>query len=369
MIENNKIKQNDYKAYISGLKGFACLMVMIGHYLGLYKYAESFPADSVVLKWFDTLVDSKVGFVLDESYWVILFFVVSGYLAANSKIQTMKDFVSKILFRFLRLGTPVFVAFVIIFVIYKAIGFHTTETDYIFENSFIQQSLNGNYSFWEVVLSPVKVLFMGKSLLNNPYWCLRDMFFTSVLIYFLLWLKEKTKNENVFLLAYFVVFIISALEFEVIYAGLFGMMVAVLEKKSDKSLLENKYFVLFLLVLCAMMRIVSRQRLSCMFFAALILLLPKLPLLNNIFSSRLTQFISKISFGIYSFHWPILCSIGMLILMKIYQNIGLLKACIVSASICIVITVLISIIYYYCIEKHIYVGLKKLEKGWKKGNG
>ena len=268
----------------------------------------------------------------------------------------------------MRLGVPVFVSFVIIFVLYKTIGFHTAETDYIFENTLIQQSLNQNYSFWDVVFSPVKVLFMGKFLLNDPYWCLRDMFFTSVIIYFLLWFKERIKKENMFLLAFCGVFIIGLFEFEVIYAGLFGMMVSFLEKETNKSLFKNKFFMLFFLVLCAMMRTMPRQRLSCVFFATLILLLPKLPLLNNMFSSKLAEFISKISFGIYSFHWPVLCSVGMLILMKTCHSFGLLKACIVTAGICIGITVLISILYYYCIEKYIYVGLKKLEKGWKKDN-
>ena len=368
-MEKNSIIQSRYKPYISGLKGFACLMVMVGHYIGLYKYAEDFPIKTTILDFFDKFLDSKLSFVLDESYWVILFFVVSGYLAASSKIPTIKSFLSKSFMRFLRLGLPVLFAFAIIFVIYKTIGFHTKATIEIFENPFIQSSLIGEYSFFDVIFSPAKVLLAGECLLNDPYWCLREMFLTSILIYFLLWLKEKIKNDNVFLLFFFVAIIIGLLESKVMYAGLFGMMVALLEKEENKAYLQNKIFVFFLLVLCALMRSIPRSNIACVFFAILIILLPKLPLLNKLFSSKFAEFINKISFGIYSFHWPVLCSIGMLILINMYKRIGLLMACVVVVCVCVVISFFVSIVYYYCIEKHIYSILKKIEKSWKKKNG
>lgn len=360
-METN-IKSGSYKHYISGLKGFSCLMVMIGHYIGLYKYAENFPVKSTLLDFLGEFLDSKIGFVLDESYWVILFFVVSGYLVANSKIPTIKTFFMKSFMRFLRLGLPVLFAFAVIFVIYKTVGFHTTDTTGIFENPFIQGSLSGRYDFLDVILSPIKVILLGDYLLNNPYWCLREMFFTSILIYFLLWLKEKIKNKNLFFLIFFIALIIGLVNFNVMFAGLLGMMVALLEKEENKYFYKNKVFVFFLLILCAVMRIAPRSRISCVFFAALILLVPKLPILNNIFSSKIAQFFSKISFGIYSFHWPVLCSIGMLVLINTYKQIGLGTACIAACGICIVISLLISVIYYYCIEKHIYSALKKRDR-------
>lgn len=363
---NNIIKQGAYKPYISGLKGAACLMVMVGHYIGLYKYAENFPVESIVLNYFDKFLDSKLGFVLDESYWVILFFVVSGYLVANSCIFNLKEVFIKSAIRFLRLGVPVLFAYTIIFVLYKFVGFHTNQTLGLMENSFVQNAFSGTYGIIHVLKSPVDVLILGKTSLNSPYWVLRDMFLASILIYLLLWFKHKIKSDNAFLIVFFCGFLVSLFKFEVVYAVLFGMMVALLEKEENQVFFKNKIFVFTLLVLCAMMRAVPRQRLSCVFFAMLILMLPKLPLLNKLFSSRLADFINKISFGIYSFHWPVLCSIGMLVLIKIYPAIGLLKACVVTAAVCIAITFLISIIYYYCIEKFIYVGLKKIEKGRKK---
>lgn len=33
----------NYKSYITGLKGFACVMVMIGQFLGVFAYADNMP--------------------------------------------------------------------------------------------------------------------------------------------------------------------------------------------------------------------------------------------------------------------------------------------------------------------------------------
>ena len=360
--------QTNYKSYISGLKGFACLMVMVGHYIGLYKYAEAFPAESKLLDYFEMFLNSKINFVLDENYWVILFFVVSGYLVANSKIHNFSDVVKKSLMRFLRLGLPILFAYAIIFAIYKTIGFHTTETITIFENSFIQNALSGEYGFTDVLKSPIDVLLLGRTVLNSPYWVLREMFITSIIIYFLNWLKNKINNQNVFYTVLFVALISSMAISNVVFAGLFGMALCILENTNKTEILSNKIFALMIVVFSAALYFIPRSRISCVFFGALILLIPRLPIVNNVLSSKFMGFIAKISFGIYSFHWPVLCSVGMLVLLNTYKRIGLLSASLTAVAISIILTFIISIIYYFCIEKHIYGFLKKLEKYWRRKN-
>ena len=359
-------KKSAYKTYISGLKGFACLMVMIGHYIGLYKYAEDFPVESVGLDYFGKFLDSKIGFVIDETFWVVLFFVVSGYLVANSRILNIKDAISKSFLRFLRLGLPILFAYLIIFLIYKFVGFHTAETVGIFECPFIQKPYSGTYSFLEVLKSPFDVLLLNNVSLNSPYWVLREMFITSILIYFLNWLKNKINNKNIFYGILFIALISSMAISNVIFAGLFGMALCILEYSDKKKILSNKIFVLMIIVFSAALYFIPRPRISCVFFGALILLVPKLPIINNILSSKIATFVNKISFGVYSFHWPIFCSIGMLLLVNTYKRVGLLSASLVASIVSALVTILISIIYHYCIEKHIYSLLKKLEKVWSR---
>ena len=355
------ISQNNYyKYHISGLKGFACIMVMIGHYIGLYKYAENFSFTSKITNIFDVFLSSKLNFILDESFWVVLFFVASGYLVAMSNITTIKSFAQKSIMRFLRLGIPVLFAYAVIFLLYKTIGFHTSDTVSLLENSFIQKAYTSAYSVSQVLTSPFDVLIRGKTYLNSPFWVLREMFFLSLLIYLFSLLKNKLTNKTVFLTIVFGSLLVSFVLSNVVFASIAGMLLYYFEK--DSQLISNKISVLAIIIFCASLNFVPRNRISCVFFGALILLIPKLPLFNAIFSCRIAQFINKISFGIYAFHWPIFCSIGMLMFVKLCQTHNLFVSGIISSIISVVLSLLSAIIFYYVFEKQIYVLLNKLNK-------
>ena len=357
---NNTIQKRDYKNYISGLKGFACIMVMIGHYIGLYKYAENFPEDNIMLNFFDTFHSSKIGFFLDETFWVILFFVVSGYLVSMSNISSLTSFMKKSVMRFLRLGIPVFLSIAIVFVIYKSIGFHTIDTNVLMTNPFIQKAYSSEYNIFQVLISPVNVLILGDVSLNGPFWVLREMLLTSIIIYFLQFLHCKIKNNSIFLSIIGIVFFASMILSNVVFAGLFGYIINLIEKNKENKITTEKIFVFLAILFSVSLYFIPRSRIACIFFGSLILLIPKLPFVCSIFSSKLAQYINKISFGIYAFHWPIFCSIGMLCLIKLAANTGLFAACIISSVISVIITFLISACFYHFIEKWIYVLLKKI---------
>ena len=51
-------RKTNYKSYITGLKGFACVMVMIGHFLGAFAYADNMPID---IHYFLAVRNSKIG--------------------------------------------------------------------------------------------------------------------------------------------------------------------------------------------------------------------------------------------------------------------------------------------------------------------
>ena len=104
-----------YKGYITGLKGFACVMVMVGHFLGMFVYAEKIPID---IHYFLSIRNSRIGFLLDESYWLYLFFIVSGYLLAFSKIEKLYQLFAKWIQRFFRLGLPILFAYGICYIYY-----------------------------------------------------------------------------------------------------------------------------------------------------------------------------------------------------------------------------------------------------------
>ena len=355
-----EIHGKNYKLYINGLKGFACLMVMVGHYMGLYKYSEEFPFSNVITEIYDKFLNSKISFVIDESFWVILFFTVSGYLVSMSRIDSIKSFALKTVQRFLRLGIPVLFAYLIILVISKTAGFYTAETVDIFTNSYIQGNYTNEYSIWTVLKAPFDVLFLGATALNDPYWVLREMFLSSVIIYFLTFIKERFANKNIYIIISFIALFAGMVFSKVVFACLFGMLVYAFEKDSD-LMLKNKWFAFFAAVFTASLYFIPRSRISCIFFAVLILFIPKMPVINRILTSKLAEFIGRISFGIYSFHWPVLCSFGLLTLIKLSEKTDLLTACIISAAVSVAITLVISVAYYHIFEKNIYKLLKKIK--------
>lgn len=354
--------------YINGLKGLACLMVMIGHFISIYKSAENFPADSKFLQLFDTFIKSKLGFIIDETFWVILFFFVSGYLVSLSKTPDIKSLFFKSFSRFLRLGLPVLFACAIIFIINKGFGFYTYGTLNIFKNSFIQKHYLNNFSLWQVIKSPIDVLILGKYDFCSPYWVLREMYITSLIIYVFSLLKSKI-NTNLFVVFWGVSLVGSIILSNVVFTGLLGMTLNFIQNDKTKTFINNKLFLVFSLALCLSLFVIPKSRIASVFFGALVLIVPKINILNAIFSSKVAQFINKMSFGIYSFHWPVLCSFGMYILIKTHENIGLINSVIVSSIASVVITITISILYYYLLEKQIYKGLKTLDTLWKKKTG
>lgn len=358
---DNKTQKQNYKNYISGLKGFACIMVMIGHYIGLYKYAENFQADNIMLSFFDTFHSSKISFLLDETFWVILFFVISGYLVSMSNVGSLASFLKKSVMRFLRLGIPVFLSIAIIFAIYKFIGFHTNDTDIFMINPFIQKAYTSEYNIFQVLMSPFDVLIFGDVSLNSPFWVLREMLISSIIIYFLQFLHCKIKNNSLFLSIVGIVFFISMILSNVIFAGIFGYIINLIENHKNNKITSEKIFVFLAILFSVSLYFIPRTRIACIFFGSLVLLIPKLPFVCSIFSSKVAQYINKISFGVYAFHWPVFCSIGMLCLINIALDKGLIVASIISSVVSVILTFLISVCFYHFIEKWIYILLKKID--------
>ena len=90
------------KKDIDGLKGVACLLIMLGHFSGLYKYAQNC---SVIDAPFLRLIPYSL---IAEGFWLRLFYVLSGYLVSRSGVATARDLERKAVVRFFRLALPIF---------------------------------------------------------------------------------------------------------------------------------------------------------------------------------------------------------------------------------------------------------------------
>ena len=336
-----------YYTHLDGLKGIACLLVMLGHYVGIYLHAQSF---SPAIPFIDRLSRFSSS-LFDEGYWLYLFFVVSGYLVAKSRVETGKDLLVRCVNRFLRLALPVLFASLIIWLIGLAAGYHAAETGVLFQSRWFQAYYTDPISFGDVLLSPFAVLFLGDYRLNAPYWVLRSMFLSSLLIYLLEFLAHRLKAEEHESLAFSVLALITLLSYSldpIITACLAGMLVS---RYENSGIRKTPCFALWAIVFVRALYVFPVTIRPVLFFTALILLIPKVPFLNRLFSSKPFRFLGKISWGIFSFHWPLACSFGALAMLGLAGQLGLTGAYAAAFWITLALTAVLSAGFRYSFER------------------
>ena len=335
------------KPYISSLKGIACLFVALGHFLGAIKYASIIPVNTDFFLWLEKY---RLGFILDESFWLYLFFVVSGYLVANSKVATLSQFFVRSLIRFFRLALPIFAACVIIFAFSKVVPFYNEETAVWFENTWLQSAYSKEFSIYNVLLSPIDVLVFEKTLFNSPYWVLRSMMFASFLIYFLTYVKSKNTSPKIFGALFLLLSAASLYVDKIIFVCILGALICYCEAQLHKLFKSKALLVisgLFSLMLCFLHSTIG----AIAIFSWMIIVLPQFVKVKKFLETRIFNFFGEISFGIYSFHWPIFCSVGSYVIIKSWNVIGGGYAIFLSIIISVILTTLISVPFYYAVEK------------------
>ena len=75
--------------FIDGLKGIACIMIMVGHFNGVVKYSSGITCFPFIT-W---LNGSVFSIIIDEGFWLQLFFVISGFLLSYAKMDKIVDII------------------------------------------------------------------------------------------------------------------------------------------------------------------------------------------------------------------------------------------------------------------------------------
>lgn len=347
LLDRQKERKKGYQNHITGLKGAACVLIMLGHFLGLYKYAQQFEPR---FRLIDFILDSRFSFFLNEGYWLYLFFVISGYLIAKSEIKSIKDVIYKIINRFFRFAFPIFFAYLVIFTIYLMIGFHTAETKPLFQCDWYQKYYLGQYTFTDVLFGPIMVI-LGKSELNSPYWVLKNMFISSIVIYVLKYGFTKLftqKDELAFSIMMVILFASIAIS-QIITACLIGMVIS--RYCDDKKIISTPTFAVWFMIVGMAIYFLPSSVVASIFFSSLVLFIPRVECINNLFCSKVFQFLGKISWGIYSFHWPLICSLGAMIIVNYSSQFGLSNTYLVACILTGIATIVLSTIFFHTLEK------------------
>ena len=355
------------KRHIDGLKGAACLLIMLGHFSGLYKYAQNCTAiDAPFLQ----LIPYSL---LAEGFWLRLFYVLSGYLVSRSRVLTARELARKSMTRFFRLALPILGAALFILPIAELFGIHNHEIQSLVPNQWVDMTYSVPLTVRGAITEPLRVLLFGASTFNPVWWVLRDMFFASLLVYLITWTRNllsagqraATVCAELVLPAVIVFFIVTGndIYFSVLIGALYGTHEAIV----SRAIGHRKWICRILLlaplagfrdpnwvphpgVLCS-----TDFSFVCFLFAVSQLRGP-----NTVFSKL--EKLGSISFGIYSLHWPVFCSVGMLMIIKGIANMPGSRIYLISVLVSGIITICLSILFHATVERWSGAVCRKLDR-------
>ncbi len=138
-------------------------------------------------------------------------------------------------------------------------------------------------------------------------------------------------------------------KYPIIGACLSGMLISFCE--DNTAYCRKSFFAIWAMLVPVAFYLLPRHMISVVIFGAMIVFIPRLSWLDRLFSSGLFQFFGKISWGVYSFHWPLMCSIGAVFLLSFFSRFGNLGGYLLSCILTSAIVVILSVAFYYSLEK------------------
>lgn len=166
----NTRKQIDW---ITGLKGIACIGVMLMHFRGAFMVngASGYQISDGMHFMFDKILSVW----LNGNFMVCLFCTISGYLLSKSNLVSVRQLCVKLGTRYLRLALPLLGGCILVFVLYSAGAFYNDTAGMVMENTWF----SGFYHELEaknIILSPFyKIVLHGEDSFGMPFWMMGSL--------------------------------------------------------------------------------------------------------------------------------------------------------------------------------------------------
>lgn len=333
--------------YIDGMKGLACLFVFWGHFTGIYKYAENATAlDSWLIR---LLTKNPLSFFTSESFWLQLFFVVSGYLLVmHCSSGNGNEFVKKCMKRVLRLALPILGTAIFVLIIQNTIGFYNFRIQDIIKNNWLTHFYGKPLTLGDVFIEPYLVLVFGVSKFNSPFWCLRDMLVSSLLIYFVGWICRTVKMKGCVL--FFLVLLSIVTHREVICACLIGASAGILKTYVTNISVPK---VVSICGVCSpvISYVLGNILVMDLAFAMCVLFVPLVSSFKTFLEKDIVKKLGNISFGIYALHWSLVNSVGIGILYILSEELSSTILIVLSMVMTMLATFVLAIVFKATVEK------------------
>lgn len=370
--ELGEIMKSERLEFIDGIKALAAILVILSHITVILHPGFFANGDTLISRiWLETPLNA----LTNGNFAVQIFFVLTGFLITKNVFEMRECKLAFLGRRYLKLMRVVVPAILLPYFLMKMNLMYHIEALKINDGfSFVE-----NYNVFEPTIKNMLYemfywVFVSGSRYNGPLWTIHCELFGSVLIVLLANYSSRSKGIWNYLFAAFLfcteenmlAFILGAIVYEITYRESLRITLMI------KGLLERKYIQGILWVMAIYFACINHTCtgmwsplswiIKMVDFDAIIMFrqlgvaLMIFLILNNVkgkklLSGKCLTEVGKLSPYIYSFHWPIILSVGCFTYVKLYQLFSYAFLSVIIYAVCIVSTIVIAMLYAYCMKK------------------
>ncbi|MCX7116936.1 MAG: acyltransferase [Legionellales bacterium] len=325
--------------YLDGLRGIACLVVFLSHFMGFY-YPASLTGEiaQVHSSWDLFWIRTPFNFFFNGSFAIAVFFILSGFVLSAPFFHDDKrsEPLISIIKRLPRLGIPIIGSIVLAFVLIHAHGYYSNQASVITHSRWSAVALLTIPHFKDLITAPILTLFTPTFPdYNAPLWTMPIEFYGSLLT-FLLLACFRYKEWR------WLLYLFCIVGFYQTYLPLFTLGVCLNDLQNHYptllpqlfSRITRPFFLLIVFILGAYpFHLVPHSVYRYIHYsdfdystwhmiAAFLLLgcLIESPRLQAFFTHRFVLFFGYISFSFYLFHYIVFLSLGSFVFVSLIDH-------------------------------------------------
>ena len=186
-MEQHTDRRREY--CLDGIKFIACMIIFWTHFVGaFYSLCAVNPGLSPRME--RLLTGSPLKILTDSAMMLMIFMMISGYLAAGKRIRTFRELWQSAVFRYLRFAVPFLLVNLLVSALWYSVGFRTQEAAELLHNDWVR-------GFYVIPVTPAlavrEAVTLG-SLANGPLWMMRHLAGATCAVYVYTYLRERISS-------------------------------------------------------------------------------------------------------------------------------------------------------------------------------
>ncbi|MCR5655639.1 MAG: acyltransferase [Lachnospiraceae bacterium] len=400
-------EKKDRIPYIDGLRGLACIFILMHHFLMGF-YPATFSGDPTyahtqgqIELWFS---QSPLAFFVNGDFWVSVFCLVSGFVIARKTFRMKEDreHAAFLIKRYPRLALPLFAVSAIVQIMLWCGLFWNVEMGAIARSEWLSSYYLDKGGVGDLFFdSLVNTWFLGMTTrYSNAFWMLDQLFIGSFAAYILAMMgksslrpDEEGSKKDKMILVYLIATVLLFCANSRLAVFAIGTWIAYGIEKREQGIAKSKelanansgkkriWIGVAFLVLAFILGAYPSGHVPTNLYRFLNILSPRFTpmyfyhmiaagcLFYGIYlcepvakflSISCFRFLGKISYAVYLIHVPVIYSLTSLVVLKTFDAIGYHTACALGVLVTLVVTIVLSWLFQKFVEAPIMRALKKI---------